>query len=352
LKRIAYIELDTHAEIAASFVALTRDMEAIECDYFFSTKILDRLNLPSDIKATESTATTIVGQLQRRSYDLVIIGTVHRYFNVFKKITQKFQTAIIVHNINFSQTKPFLLLLNVFKKETAYRLKLLLKEGLLQAPNCCKSAQLLVLDEQLCRENPKLPLQYLPVFFNLPFEKPREKVMRISIPGMVSQQRRDYRSVLKKLKQFKKPENFHFVFLGKASGEELKQLKTAATEVSPELGFTFFDSRLSQETFDEWMMMSDLLWCPIQLRTEFFSIGEIYGKTKMSGNVGDAIRYGKTAVFPAEYPTGHPFIVKQRDDIEAQLASRRFRKTFDFQEVYRLTVVRAQLEAKLLLLAQ
>ncbi|RQP10885.1 MAG: hypothetical protein EAS48_06840 [Chryseobacterium sp.] len=100
------------------------------------------------------------------------------------------------------------------------------------------------------------------------------------------------------------------------------------------------------------MMMSDLLWCPIQLRTEFFSIGEIYGKTKMSGNVGDAIRYGKTAVFPAEYPTGHPFIVKQRDDIEAQLASRRFRKTFDFQEVYRLTVLRAQLEAKLLLLAQ
>jgi hypothetical protein len=45
------------------------------------------------------------------------------------------------------------------------------------------------------------------------------------------------------------------------------------------------------------MQKADVLWCPIQQKTMFFSQEEIYGKTKMTGNLGDAIKFGKQAVF-------------------------------------------------------
>jgi hypothetical protein len=45
-----------------------------------------------------------------------------------------------------------------------------------------------------------------------------------------------------------------------------------------------------QNVFDDYMQKADILWCPIQQETEFFSQKEIYGVTKMSGNIGDAIK--------------------------------------------------------------
>jgi hypothetical protein len=45
------------------------------------------------------------------------------------------------------------------------------------------------------------------------------------------------------------------------------------------------------------MQKADVLWCPIQQETEFFSHKEIYGTTKMTGNLGDAIKFGKWLFF-------------------------------------------------------
>ncbi|MGS0748880.1 hypothetical protein [Halpernia sp. GG3] len=64
---------------------------------------------------------------------------------------------------------------------------------------------------------------------------------------------------------------------------------------------------MSKEEFDENMISVDFLWCPIQEKTHFFSQTEIYGITKMSGNIGDAIKYGKIAIFPKHYQTLKPF---------------------------------------------
>lgn len=59
----------------------------------------------------------------------------------------------------------------------------------------------------------------------------------------------------------------------------------------------YYDSRVSHEEFERKMQAAEVLWCPIQKETRFFGITEIYGKTKMSGNIGDAIKYAKPAIF-------------------------------------------------------
>ena len=90
------------------------------------------------------------------------------------------------------------------------------------------------------------------------------------------------------------------------------------------------------------MMHADVLWCPIQRETEFFSNREIYGETKMSGNIGDAIKFGKVAFFPENFSSQHEFI-KNEDSLEKILAFKT-NNFFDFLKELNREKVAAELE--------
>ncbi len=351
MKKIAYIELDTHAEIAANFMELMNESREFSVDYYFSEKILKTLglNLTENIKKTKSEK--LFQQLSTVDYQLVIIGTVHRYFNVFNQISRKFNTSVIIHNLNFTSISRFQLFKNVFKSDVKYRLKLLLKEDLFSATEVYKTSRnLLVLDESLVQKNSDLTLKFLPVFFNNDYSADRKSIQTIVIPGTVSQARRDYFHVLKKIKSFKTNNHFRFVFLGKADGKELLWLKEFEKTKPENIAIQYFTDKVSQQTFDDWMRKADILWCPIQNKTEFFSQKEFYGNTKMSGNIGDAIKYGKLAIFPENYPNSHRFIISESKDVEEQLLNDQTLMTYDFGENFAREKVRKNLEQKLLTL--
>ena len=103
---------------------------------------------------------------KNQDYDFVIIGTAHRYFNTFLKISTLYKTSIIVHNLNFVQLNSRQSFLNIFKYETIYRLKLLLREGLLLKNKLYKNARnLFVLDDGL--KNCNHGFQFLPIFYSV-----------------------------------------------------------------------------------------------------------------------------------------------------------------------------------------
>ena len=372
MKKIAYIELDTHAEIALNFMELMKDSKAFSVDYYFSEKILrffgfaQNNRLPENIK--KATPENLIQQLSTDNYQLIIIGTVHRNFNVFEKIAEKFNTSIICHNLNFVKASNFNLLISIFKEDFKYRLKLLLKEGLLRKSYVYKKAKnLLVLDENLAKEN----YSNLPLFYTKFFEKLDNETFTIVIPGAVSQKRRDYKSVIKKLKNlelnFEESElrrsetfventlsergssvgttqNLEIIFLGKASGKELEMLQNFEKNKPKNISIKYFTEKVPQNVFDDYMQKADILWCPIQQETEFFSQKEIYGVTKMSGNIGDAIKFGKLAIFPENYPSKYAFIIPEIDNIEAQLYTQQKHLEYDFQENFSKEKVLKQLE--------
>ncbi len=312
MKKIAYIELDTHAEIARNFMVLMNESKEFVVDYYFSEKIFKQIGKhQTNIFLTESTE--LLNQLNLKKYDLIIIGTVHRYFNLFNEIATTYNTSVIVHNINFTKISRFQLFKNIFKKHFKYRLKLLLKEDLLSAPKIFKKAKnLLVLDESFSQKN----LKYLPLFFNQYQENKPAEIYTIVIPGAVSQARRDYKKVLAELKNFSHnhatyEQPIQVIFLGKVQGKELLWLKDFEKELSNAISIQYFTEKVSQNIFDQWMNKADVLWCPIQRSTEFFSHPEIYSRTKMSGNIGDAIKYGKVAFFPKRNPSKLPFIMNE-----------------------------------------
>lgn len=337
--------MDTHAEIAGNFMELIQSSKEFQVDLYFSEKILLQLNLKENQSVFESSSFQILKQLSEVNYELIIIGTVHRNFNVYLKIVENYNCTVICHNLNFCKISKFNLFKNVFKQDFQYRLKLLIKEGLLSAPEIFEKANhLLVLDESLVENK----FKFLPLFFNKFNENEIENTEQIIvIPGSVSQERRDYFKIIKIISELKTNSIFKFIFLGKAKGKELNWIKDLEKKLPKNISLKYFKEKVSQEEFDKNMNSANFLWCPIQEKTEFFSQEEIYGKTKMSGNIGDAIKYGKTAIFPKHYQTSKPFIIKENEDFESQILSLKHKNTFDFQENFNKEKVRTDLESVL-----
>jgi hypothetical protein len=163
---------------------------------------------------------------------------------------------------------------------------------------------------------------------------------RVVIPGNVDQRRRNYKRIFNKIKYFHG--NYTFSFLGRAEGRELDKLKRVSQSLPDHINIEYYDSRVSNEEFEQKMQAAEVLWCPIQKETKFFSIPEIYGKTKMSGNIGDAIKYAKPAIFPKSYSASYSFIFKEKRDIEKQISEIK-NKHYDFDS-FEINLVRRKLE--------
>ena len=339
MKKIAYIEIDTHAEIAQSFMKIMEGSQSFSVDYYFSKKIKDQI-VDNGETIFLSDSSMILDQLKSKNYDLIIIGTIHRYFNTFQAIVEKYNTSVIVHNVNFINASRLNLIKSIFKEDVIYRLKLWWKEGLYYSSNPYQKAKnILVLDDELSSGK----FNFLPVFYTENSEKQSNLDTIVVIPGGVSQKRRDYNHVFKIIKNLKTDEKFTFIFLGKAKDHELEQLENLSLNLPQNISIKYFSERVFSEEFELWMQKADFLWCPIQEETEFFSQKEIYGKTKMTGNLGDAIKFGKLAVFPESYRSKLEFIIPEQENILEQFKQLR-NAQFDFQKDYNKKSVQENLE--------
>ena len=74
-------------KIVKDFSNYIKNSENIRCDFYLSKKIID---IVCDIDNMYLTSPkTIVDDLDNIDYDEIIIGTAHRYFNIFNKIDKK-----------------------------------------------------------------------------------------------------------------------------------------------------------------------------------------------------------------------------------------------------------------------
>lgn len=339
MKKIAYIEIDTHAEIAQAFMDIMEGSQDFAVDYYFSKRIKDQVSHRHEAVFL-SDSSMILDQLKGKGYDLVVIGTVHRYFNTFLAITKKYNTAVISHNLNFIKASKLDLMKSVFKGDIIFRLKLWLKEGLFYKTKVYQTSRtLFVLDEALISGR----YQYLPLFYTRDFDKAKNEKFVVVIPGGVSQKRRDYHYIFETIQNLNADKSYQFIFLGKANGHELKQLQHLSEKLPENIEITYFSERVSSEEFEKWMQKADVLWCPIQQDTEFFSMKETYGFTKMTGNLGDAIAYGKLAVFPGNYPSKLNFIIPEKENVLEQLKTVS-ENPFDFYTAYSRKEVQKKLE--------
>jgi hypothetical protein len=119
---------------------------------------------------------------------------------------------------------------------------------------------------------------------NTPIQQP----IKIVVPGTIEQSRRDYKQVIGLLDA------------AKAIGLQLEiTLSGTAKEQIQQQGIITHNGTVSQPEFDRQMREAHFIFAPVVLNTiSPDGVPEIYGPTKVSGNVLDIIRFAKPAFVP------------------------------------------------------
>lgn len=301
-KKIAILEFETHANLLLQWNSLLFDSEVFDLEFILSSAIHQQVK--NEISKVVELEKKQLPFYDFSDYNLLIINTLHRDFDIFSNILKNNKTLLIVHNLNFyfkTNQPNFLRLISSYSwKMKYYLLKLILKEKVYKQKKAVFNSKFFGYLGSLNQEISNL--YSIPLHYNRFHSISKKNEILIAIPGSVEQKRKDYFAVIELLKKIKPITKFHFVFLGKVKEEKLRLELEKLTKLSKNnIKISYFSSRVKQEDFNEFMMNADFIFSPIHKKTDFYLQDEFYGKTKISGAEFDCITYGKSALFPDFY---------------------------------------------------
>jgi hypothetical protein len=251
------------------------------------------------------------------------------YFITFEKFFKEFysfnftaQLNVFIHNVdqwfqadkkyilyhllnNVSSFNDFLYRIKVNTIHSYYRRRIISK--LLKS----KSRFVVlnpVLIEEINKFLPEEKIDFIPFsVYNLSLEDKSHtnKILRVCIPGMISEIRRDYYSIIDMIEKdidfFSKKIEFDFLggITNKEGGEKiLAQLKRL---LSRGVKINFYNKPLVPvEEFDEQLTKADVILGNIKINVDKYSA---YGKTKETGIPFTMIRAAKPGLLPRNYPS-------------------------------------------------
>lgn len=132
----------------------------------------------------------------------------------------------------------------------------------------------------------------------------QDKKIKFVVIGTIEKQRRDYDLVLDTFENLfnKFPNDISLCLLGGPIGSYGQQIIRRCKKIK-EKGYDiqFFEEFVPEETFSKILMESTVVFSPTKLETRGLGvIKEIYGVSKASGALCEAIQYGKPSVVPSE----------------------------------------------------
>ncbi len=142
------------------------------------------------------------------------------------------------------------------------------------------------------------PVYYAP---SLPHKK-TTSMITIVVPGSIDQRRRDYKLVLEVIQEvLKRGVAVKWILAGKpVEGygveiiEKAKELNMQGADIS------YYKEVIAENKFQQIIASSSLILSPLVLSTNIHdNIFEVYGESKGSGNVYDAIRHAKPLIVPS-----------------------------------------------------
>ncbi len=320
--KIAVIEVECHAEVLRSTILLFSKISNYQLTIFttldilteagFSEESSDSLNVILK-KSNETDSTFFQRNIELiNKHNYLLINTLQRKFYIYNNLKINIPIALRVHNSHFfwsgifenkkySLTKYKLLIKEIYKFEFLQRKKFLQKVDYFFFPSE-KSIEFAVKHYTLLKSKAHLfPLN----FQNNSSKVSETKIKTIVVPGKVDPLRKDLDFLIAFVKMLhEKPIDFaiNLVFLGVTEGEIanhfMEKLKIYS---SVHLNIISFPNIVSAETYATYLLSCDLILCPIFTNTVFQLSKEIYGKTKVSGGVNDAINFGKWCFVPSSY---------------------------------------------------
>jgi hypothetical protein len=133
----------------------------------------------------------------------------------------------------------------------------------------------------------------------------KDDKLHVVLPGLIQEHRKDYKMTIpvfeNLFKRFK--EHLALSVLGLPVGQYGKSIYMAFTHMRDRgYNVSIFDRYVPDETFDEILTNSDIIFAPIRINSRADNeTEEQYGITVGSGNIFDAIKYAKPIIVPAEF---------------------------------------------------
>ncbi len=365
-KKIAIIELETHSALLEQWYLLLKEMGSIDFHFFVSPKVNDKLTA---IPKEHITIVHSVVSVDFSSFDGVVVNTLHRNFQEYKKLFQQKPTLCLVHNLNFSLFFKSISLSAIFREKSRliYFLKLYVKEKVASRRKIILEAkQFGVISEAVLsgiqkdkRYAKKAQLIQMNYCRSSSFQK--EEAIQIVMPGNVSNKRKDIDLVFRTIEKLQPISKLHFVFLGKPENEKvLAQLEELKLKCNANISIAHYHRFIPWEEYSGVIAKAHLLLCPIRHKTSFYWVDEVYGSTKVSGAEADCIYNGKIGIFPATYPKmdWHNWNYEKESDLLQILQNltlenlkKEYEKLQPFAEKYTFENVKNKIENQLLQLA-
>jgi hypothetical protein len=211
---------------------------------------------------------------------------------------------VVLHNINFWQKKGTLFKILPRPRSDKHKQMLILLE---------EAFKLIVLSEELKYGIKSYKLKTKTIIFNSAFceyentKKVNPDRIKIAIPGQYEQKRKNFDLVFELITSIKK-NRFEFIFLGSPIDKYGKELiLNFQSLISRGYDIIYFEDFVSEKVFNDIMLDSDLIFAPINKKTTFQGIEEVYTKTKITGSIADMIRFQKPGMLPyfAKVPLGY-----------------------------------------------
>jgi hypothetical protein len=320
--KIAIVEVECHAEVLRSSILLFSKLPKYQLTIFTTPEIFTEAGFTLDSRqlnkvilkeSTEKESTFIQRNINEiNSNNYLLINSLQRKFNVYNRLNFTIPIALRVHNSNYYwsdslDTKKYTLSNYKLLLKEIYKVEFLQRKQFLQKVNYFFFPSESVLNYTL-QHYPHLQSKayLLPLNFqnNIP-KIPENNVKTIIIPGKVDRMRKDFDLLTAFIKMLnKKPLDFsiELVFLGITEStdanrfiDKLKQFTTTKVNI------VHFTTIVPSEVYSNYLQNCTIVLCPIYTQTIFQLSKEIYGKTKVSGGINDAINFGKWCFVPKNY---------------------------------------------------
>ena len=116
-KKIAFIELETHANILLLWYRFFKAIETLDYHFYIHHKLKQKVTGISNSKITFIDS---VSQLALSDFNLVIVNTFHRNFRDYKLIFKNNKTLCLLHNLNFSLSFDSINFKNIFYERESF----------------------------------------------------------------------------------------------------------------------------------------------------------------------------------------------------------------------------------------
>jgi glycosyltransferase involved in cell wall biosynthesis len=351
--------METHSALLEQWYLLVKEMVQIDFHFFVSQKVNEKLTAIPEEKIS------IIKKVSKNDFslfDVVVVNTLHRNFDDYKKLFTEKPVLCLVHNLNFSLFLKSISWKNIFKEKEkfTYFLKLYVKEkvgskrkivhlaknfGVLSA----SALETIKKDGSFSKKSQLIQMNYCQNF-----EFPSEEIIQIVMPGNVSNKRKDVDLLFAMLPKLNPKSKIHFTFLGKPENDSvLQQLENLKSLCHSKISITHFNSFIPWQDYSQIISKAHLLLCPIKSETSFYWVDEVYGNTKVSGAEADCIFNGKIGIFPSTYPRMDWYNLYYEngsdlkaiiEDLELENIKKEYKNLNPYLEKYTFEKVKSELE--------